>query len=72
MSEVINEKVQEWRRKCADGSITLDEMREAIAAIRKERVNAQETSTKSKARKATAKAKAEPVDSDGLLGELGL
>lgn len=72
MSDVIAEKVQEWRRKCQDGTITLEEMREAISAIRRERVNAQETSTKSKARKATAKAKAEPVDSDGLLGELGL
>lgn len=72
MSEVIAEKVQEWRRKCADGTITLDEMREAIAAIRKERVHAQDTSTKSKAKKATAAAKSAPIDSDGLLGELGL
>lgn len=72
MSDVINEKIQEWRRKCADGTITLDEMREAIAAIRKERVNAQETSTKSKAKKADAKAKAQPINSDDLLGELGL
>ena len=72
MSDVINEKIQEWRRKCADGTITLEEMREAIAAIRKERVNAQETSTKSKAKKADAKAKAQPINSDDLLGELGL
>ena len=73
MSDVIAEKVQYWRAKAATPEgLSLDEMREAIAAIRKERVNAQETSTKSKARKATAKAKAEPVDSDGLLGELGL
>lgn len=71
-SDVINEKIQEWRRKSADGSITLEEMREAIAAIRKERVNAQETSTKSKAKKAEAKAKAQPINSDDLLGELGL
>ena len=72
MSDVINEKIQEWRRKCTDGTITLEEMREAIAAIRKERVNAQETSTKSKAKKADAKAKAQPINSDDLLGELGL
>lgn len=72
MSEVINNQIQLWRQKCADGSITLDEMREAIAAIRKERVNAQETSTKSKARKAAVKKAAEPIDSDDLLGELGL
>lgn len=72
MSDVINERVQEWRRKSAEGTMTLEEMKEAIAAIRKERVNAQETSTKSKAKKAVAAAKAAPIDSDGLLGELGL
>ena len=72
MSEIINEKIQIWRAKCADGTITIDEMREAIAAIRKERVSAQETSTKSKAKKADAKAKAQPINSDDLLGELGL
>ena len=72
MSEIINEKIQIWRAKCTDGTITIDEMREAIAAIRKERVSAQETSTKSKAKKADAKAKAQPINSDDLLGELGL
>ena len=72
MSEIINEKIQIWRAKCADGTITIDEMREAIAAIRKERVSAQETSTKSKAKKADAKAKAQPINSDDLLGELGI
>ena len=72
MSDVINEKIQIWRQKCADNTITIDEMREAIQAIRKERIAAQETSTKSKAKKADAKAKAQPINSDDLLGELGL
>ena len=77
MSDVIQTKVQEWRRRAAlpsghPESLTLDEMREAIAAIRKERVAAQETSTASKTRKTTAKAKAAPINSDDLLGELGL
>lgn len=72
MSDVINEKIQIWRQKCADNTITIDEMREAIQAIRKERVAAQETSTKSKAKKADAKAKAQPINSDDLLGELGI
>ena len=72
MSDVINEKIQEWRQKIADNTITIDEMREAIQAIRKERVAAQETSTKSKAKKADAKAKAQPINSDDLLGELGI
>jgi cytochrome c-type biogenesis protein CcmH/NrfG len=80
MSEVIASKLQEWRQKSADGTITLEEMREAIAAIRKERVNAQEKSTTSRTRKAKADAssggttssKSAPIDSDSLLGELGL
>ena len=73
MSDVINEKIQYWRAKASSPEgLSLDEMREAIAAIRKERVNAQETSSKSKAKKAEAKAKAQPINSDDLLGELGL
>lgn len=73
MSDVINEKIQYWRAKAATPEgLSLDEMREAIAAIRKERVNAQETSSKSKAKKVEAKAKQQPINSDDLLGELGL
>ena len=71
MSEVIAEKIQLWRQKAADNTITLDEMREAIAAIRRERVHAQEKSTTSKARKAKQEANAN-INSDDLLGELGL
>ena len=73
MSDVINEKIQYWRAKAATPEgLSLDEMREAIAAIRKERVAASETSTKSRAKKAEAKEKAAPINSDDLLGELGL
>lgn len=80
MSEVIAEKIQLWRQKAADGTISLEEMREAIAAIRKERVNAQEKSTTSRTRKAkadqssggTTSSKSAPINSDDLLGELGL
>lgn len=77
MSDVINTKVQEWRRRSAlpaghPESLTIEDMKEAIAAIRKERVQAQETSTKSKARKSAAAEKAKPIDSESLLGELGL
>lgn len=70
MSEVIQANVLMWRQKCADGSITMEEMIEAIRAIRKERVGAQETSTASKTKKATAKAKAAPIDSGSLLDDL--
>jgi hypothetical protein len=73
MSDVINEKIQYWRAKAATPEgLSLDEMREAIASIRKERVAASETSSKSRAKKADAKEKAKPINSDDLLGELGL
>ena len=74
MSTTIAMNIQLWRQKAADGTITTDEMRQAIAAIRKERVQASEVSATSTARKSTAKAKAKeaPIDSDALLGELGL
>lgn len=67
MSEVITGSIQIWRQKSLDGTITLDEMRQAIAAIRKERVGAAEKSSTSRTTKATAKAKAAPVDGEALL-----
>ena len=72
MSDIIFARLQEWRQKAAAGTMTLDECREAIAAIRKERVQASAVSSVSKERKATAtaKAKAAPINSDDLLGEL--
>lgn len=73
MSDVILSQIQQWRQKAATNTMTLDECRAAIAAIRKERAEASVASTASKERKATAaaKAKAAPIDSDALLGELG-
>jgi hypothetical protein len=63
MSEVVQGSIQIWRQKSLDGTITLDEMRQAIAAIRKERVQASEKSAVSRA----SKAKAPPIDGDALL-----
>lgn len=70
MSEYILQNIQLLRQKSLDGTITLEEMREAIAAIRKERVGAQEVSTKSKEKKATVAKKKAPIDSEDLLSEL--
>ena len=72
MSEVVNFNIQIWRQKCKDGTITLDEMKAAIAAIRKERTVKSEVSATSTAKKRVAKAKAAPIDSDDLLKELGI
>lgn len=70
MSEVILSNIQIWRQKCKDGTMTTDDMRQAINAIRKERVGASETSATSKTKKATAAAKAAPIDSDAMLDGL--
>lgn len=77
MSTVITEKIQEWRRRSAlppghAEAMTIIEYREAIEAIRKERVASSETSTKSRAAKAEKAEKAKPIDSNDLLSELGL
>lgn len=72
MSEIIAGSIQIWRQKSLDGTITIAEMRQAIAAIRAERVGASEKSSASRERKATTKAKAASIDSNDLLAELGL
>lgn len=72
MSNTIQQNIQVWRQKCLDGTITVEEMKLAIEAIRKERVLATEKSATAKVKKESAAAKAKPVDSDALLGELGL
>jgi uncharacterized RmlC-like cupin family protein len=70
MSDVINSQIQLWRQKCRDNTITQEEMRLAVAAIRKERVGATAVSATAKTKAATAKAKAAPIDSDALLDGL--
>lgn len=70
MSDVILSNVQIWRQKARDGTITVEEMRDAINAIRKDRIGASAVSAASKTRTATAKAKAAPIDSDAMLDSL--
>jgi hypothetical protein len=72
LSEIILSNIQIWRQKSRDGTMTLEDTRAAIAAIRKERTQAGTISAASKERKSTAKAKAAPIDSNALLGQLGL
>ena len=71
-SAVIQSQIQTWRQKVANNTITTEELTEAIAAIRKERVGAAGVSAASTERKTTAKAKAKagPIDSDALLDGL--
>lgn len=75
-STVINESILEWRRKAADGSITTEEMKLAIEAIRKERAMLETPKPKKRAAAGAAakpkKQKPEDINSDDLLKELGV
>ncbi|MGD9674524.1 MAG: hypothetical protein AB7U98_13710 [Candidatus Nitrosocosmicus sp.] len=57
-------RVEILRRKALDGTITIEEQREAIVMLRQGRVGAQIGSTASRTKKAEAKA---PVDTAALL-----
>ena len=48
----LSVKLEEWRQKAAAGTITTEEMRECIQAIRQGRVSAATVSAKSRAAKA--------------------
>jgi Arc/MetJ-type ribon-helix-helix transcriptional regulator len=65
-SEVINSQIQLWRQKCREGTMGIEEMRQAMDAIRKERIVANTKSAVSRAKKATTA----PIDSDDLLSQL--
>lgn len=59
-----------WRTKAVDGSITLEEMREAIKVLRANRTASQEAAAKSKAGGRSKKSPAAPVDAGSLLDQL--
>ncbi|MGH9425203.1 MAG: hypothetical protein ACRD2L_02705 [Terriglobia bacterium] len=62
-SPELQSKIISWRAKCVAGTITLEEMREAIKLMRGERVTAGQASL----RKRSGPAKS----ADDLLSELG-
>jgi hypothetical protein len=70
-------KLAEWREKARNNQLTVDEMREAILFLRAGRVHAavaKATRTKAAGSSSprTLKEKAAAVDSDALLGDLGI
>jgi hypothetical protein len=68
ISPELSARIDAWRSKARDGTLTQDEMREAVALIREGRVSAQATSTAARAKKA---AKVIPTAND-MLKEMGL
>jgi len=75
-SDLINEQVQDWRNRAALGQLSIDEMKIAIEAIRKERANLEAPKPKKRSADGVAarpkKQKPEDVNSDDLLKELGI
>lgn len=65
LSPEMTMKIAELRQKSRDGTITLEETKEALSLLRSDRTNAQVTSTKTRSKKA-------PVNADDLLAELGV
>lgn len=65
-SPELQSKLALWRLRAAEGTITREEMREAILHLRADRLSAADASAKSKS-KARAKG---PVDVDSLLDSL--
>ena len=63
-------KIKEWREKAAAGTLTLEEMKEAIILLRRGRLAAAEAASKSASTAGKAKAKKQPVDAQSLLDGL--
>lgn len=69
VSPELQTQIVGWRAKANDGTLTLDEMREAIKALRANRIAAATASAKSLK---TGKKKAPAQSADSMLDELGL
>lgn len=67
MSPELQNKIARWRQMEADGTLAVEDMREAIAALRQDRAAAAQATTKARREKAI---KAIPTAGD-LLDEIG-
>lgn len=66
LSPETQAKVQLWRQKAREGTLSQEERREAIQLLRQDRIGAAQVSTASRAKKAPKA----PVNADDLLSEL--
>lgn len=67
MNPELQSNIAIWRKKATDGTLTVDDMRQAIIAIRGDRKGAAVASEQSRRKKA----KGEVKSADELLKELG-
>jgi hypothetical protein len=66
MTPELNAQIAVWRQAAIDNTLTLDQMKQAIVALRGGRVSAAIASSTSKAKKAPMQVQ----DSDSLMDEL--
>lgn len=66
LSPETQAKVALWRQKARDGTLTMEESREALKLLREDRLNAGATTTKASAGR-SLKAQAAAVDTKSLL-----
>lgn len=64
MTPELNDKISLWRQRARDGTLTREEMREAISLLRAGRISAA-ASAKSRTKSPSA-----PIDAEGLLAGL--
>ena len=67
MSPELTSKIAIWRAKAVNNTLSLEDMKEAITALRQDRVGASIASDSSRRKKA----KAEIPDANDLLAEMG-
>jgi hypothetical protein len=70
-SQIVAGSLEIWRSKVASNTITKEEMREVIRAIRGERKGASDRSEESRVKKAATKAAKAPIDGAALLAAFG-
>lgn len=68
-SPELQMKIQQWRAKAREGTLSQDEMREAIAALRRDRSALPQATAGSSVTRTRKAASAKP-NSDDLLSEL--
>jgi len=61
-------KIAAWRQAAIEGTLTIEQMKEAVAVLRQDRVGASIASDKSRSKKA----KSVVPSADDLLAELGI
>ena len=70
MNAELQIKIDMWRQKAIAGTLTVEEMTQAAAALREGRRSAAAASAGATTKRAAAKAASTPINGDDLLNEM--